>query len=146
MDEPCLHEPQLRAAGLQSVTNFAGPLMMRADADRLHQAISNLLANATSYCSPGDTVTVTLTAETDHAVLGIADTEPSISASDLPPVFERLWMGGAQHIPASGIGLAVVREITRGHGGTVEATSSQGEATTLTIRLPSASPGKESPR
>ncbi len=138
-DELSLHEPQLRAAGLQTATNIAGPLMVRADSDRLHQAIGNLLANATRYCSPGDTVTVTLTAENDQAVLGIADTGPGIPASDLPHVFERLWRGrAAQHIPGSGIGLAVVREITSGHGGTVEATSAEGEGTTLTIRLPSA--------
>ncbi len=138
-EELSLREPQLRAAGLQPVANIAGPLMVRADSDRLHQAIGNLLANATRYCSPGDTVTVTLTTENDYAVLRIADTGPGIPATDLPHVFERLWRGrAAQHIPGSGIGLAVVREITSGHGGTVEATSAQGEGTTLTMRLPSA--------
>jgi two-component system sensor histidine kinase BaeS len=137
-DELSLHEPQLRAAGLHTVVNIAGPLMVRADSDRLHQAIGNLLANATRYCSPGDTVTVTLAAVSDTAVLEIADTGPGIPASELPHIFERLWRGrAAQQIPGSGIGLALVREIVARHGGTVEATSSQGSGTKLTIRLPS---------
>jgi two-component system sensor histidine kinase BaeS len=136
-NEVSLHEPQLRAAGLQTTIAIAGPLMVRADSDRLHQAIGNLLANTTRYCAPGDTVTVTLTAEANYAVLKIADTGPGISAGDLPHIFERLWRGSAaQHIPGSGIGLAVVREIISRHGGTVAATSSQGEGTTLIIRLP----------
>lgn len=138
-DELSLHEPQLRAAGLHTVVNIAGPMMVRADSDRLHQAIGNLLANATRYCSPGDTVTVTLAAVGDSAVLEIADTGPGIPASELPHIFERLWRGRvAQQIPGSGIGLALVREIVTRHGGTVEATSSQGAGTRLTIRLPSA--------
>lgn len=138
-DELSLHEPQLRAAGLHAVVNFAGPMMVRADSDRLHQAIGNLLANATRYCNPGDTVTVTLAAVSDRTVLEISDTGPGIPASELPHIFERLWRGrAAQQIPGSGIGLALVREIITRHGGTVEATSAQGAGTTLTIRLPSA--------
>lgn len=131
------HDPQLRAAGLQTVTNIAGPLMVRADSDRLHQAIGNLLTNATRYCDPGDTVTVRTASENGHALLEVADTGRGIHASELPHVFERLWRGSAAlHIPGSGIGLAVVREIIAKHGGTVEATSTEGEGTTVSIRLP----------
>jgi two-component system sensor histidine kinase BaeS len=84
-------------------------------------------------------VTVTLGEVSDTAVLEIADTGPGIPASELPHIFERLWRGRAsQQIPGSGIGLALVREIITRHGGTVEATSSQGAGTKLTIRLPSA--------
>lgn len=139
LDELSLHEPQLRAAGLHTVVNIAGPMTVRADSDRLHQAIGNLLANATRYCSPGDTLTVTLAAEHDRTALEVADTGPGIPASELPHIFERLWRGrAAQQIPGSGIGLALVREIITRHGGTVEATSSEGAGTKLTIRLPSA--------
>jgi len=137
LDELSLHEPQLRAAGLHTAVNIAGPMIVRADSDRLHQAIGNLLANAARYCSPGDTLTVTLTEEYDRTVLEIADNGPGIPASELPHIFERLWRGrAARQIPGSGIGLALVREIITRHGGTVEATSSEGTGTRLTIRLP----------
>ncbi|MBX3099463.1 MAG: HAMP domain-containing histidine kinase [Salinibacterium sp.] len=135
--ELSLHEPHLRAAGLKTVVNIAGPIIVRADSDRLHQAIGNLIANAIRYCRSGDTVTVTLTAEVDRAVLRIADNGPGIPPDELPHIFERLWRGrAAQRIPGSGIGLALVREIITKHGGTVEAVSTQGEGTTLTVRLP----------
>ncbi len=137
LDELSLHEPQLRAAGLHTAVNIAGPMIVRADSDRLHQAIGNLLANAARYCSPGDTLTVTLTEEYDRTVLEIADNGAGIPASELPHIFERLWRGrAARQIPGSGIGLALVREIITRHGGTVEATSSEGTGTRLTIRLP----------
>ena len=114
-------------------------MIVRADSDRLHQAIGNLLANAARYCRPGDTVTVSLTTEQGQATLEIADTGPGIPAAELPHIFERLWRGRvAQGIPGSGIGLALVREIVTKHGGTVQATSSPGTGTRLTIRLPTA--------
>lgn len=137
--ELSLHEPQLRVAGLDTVVQIDGPVIVRADSDRLHQAIGNLLANASRYCRPGDTVTVSLATEQGQAILEIADTGPGIPAAELPHIFERLWRGRvAQEIPGSGIGLALVREIVTNHGGTVEATSSPGTGTRLTIRLPSA--------
>ncbi|WP_254709914.1 sensor histidine kinase [Streptomyces lunaelactis] len=53
-------EAELRTAGL-TVRTVPGPaaLLVRADADRLHQALCNLLSNAARHCRPGDTVTVT---------------------------------------------------------------------------------------
>ena len=139
IDELTLHEPQLRAAGLHTVAHIPGPMIVRADSDRLHQAVSNLLTNAARYCLAGNTVTVTLTADDDRIVLEIADDGPGIPSSELPYIFDRLWRGqAAQQIAGSGIGLALVREIITKHGGTVEATSSQGLGTKLTIRLPRA--------
>lgn len=136
-DELSLHESQLRAAGLRIIDSLSGPLLVRADSDRLHQAVGNLLANAARYCRAGDSVTVALTAEHGRAVLAVSDTGPGIPEEELPFVFDRLWRGrAARQIPGSGIGLALVREIVANNGGTVDATSSAGEGTRVTIRLP----------
>lgn len=136
-DELSLHESQLRAAGLRIIDSLSGPLLVRADSDRLHQAVGNLLANAARYCGAGDSVTVALTAEHGRAVLTVSDTGPGIPEEELPFVFDRLWRGrAARQIPGSGIGLALVREIVANNGGTVDATSSAGEGTRVTIRLP----------
>ncbi len=136
-DESGLREPQLRAAELTVTVEPSGPAFVRADADRLHQAIGNLLANAARYCRPGDGVTLTVSVEHGHAVLRVVDTGPGIPPDELPHIFDRLWRGrAAEQVSGSGIGLALVREIVSSHGGTIEATSAPGEGTTITIRLP----------
>jgi two-component system sensor histidine kinase BaeS len=136
-DELAVHDSQLRAAGLAVGSRLDGPVLVRADSDRLHQAVGNLLANAARYCRPGDEVTVVVRSEADQAVLDVVDSGPGIPADELPHVFDRLWRGSAaKQVAGSGIGLAVAREIVVAHGGTIEAVSPEGAGTTITIRLP----------
>lgn len=136
-DELLVRDPQLRAAGLVVDSQLNGRVEVRADSDRLHQAVGNLLANVARYCRPGDGVSVMVGAEGDQGVLRVVDSGPGIAQDELPHVFDRLWRGrSAQHVTGSGIGLAVAREIVAGHGGTIEATSSEGGGATITIRLP----------
>jgi len=136
-DELALHESQLRAAGLGVSSRLEGPVLVRADSDRLHQAVGNLLANAARYCRPGDEVTVVVRAEAGQAVLDVVDSGPGIPDDELAHVFDRLWRGrAARQVAGSGIGLAVAREIVVAHAGTIEAVSPDGAGTTITIRLP----------
>jgi two-component system sensor histidine kinase BaeS len=136
-DELAVCESQLRAAGLAVGSRLDGPALVRADADRLHQALGNLLANAARYCRPGDEVSVVVRSEADKAVLEVVDSGPGIPADELPHVFDRLWRGrAAKQVAGSGIGLAVAREIVVAHSGTIAAISPEGTGTTITIRLP----------
>ena len=136
-DELLVRDPQLRAAGLVVDSQLNGPVAVRADSDRLHQAVGNLLANTARYCRPGDGVTVMVAVEGGQAVLRVVDSGPGIAHDELPHVFDRLWRGrSAQHVTGSGIGLAVAREIVAGHGGTIEASLTEGGGVTITIRLP----------
>jgi len=138
--------PQLDSAGLHVDADLATPVPVRADPDRIHQAIANLLANAVRYCRPGDRVTVRTHAEPGSAVLEVADTGPGIPADELPHIFDRLWRGQhARSVAGSGIGLAVVRELVTAHGGTVIADSPPAGGTTVTIRLPQAIPDSPGP-
>lgn len=130
-------EPMLRAAGIALVTDLPAPVPVRADADRIHQAVLNLLANAARYCRPGDRVTVRTSIAGGTATVEVADTGPGIAPADLPHVFQRLWRGrGTGNVAGSGIGLAVVRELVAAHGGTVSVDSTPGAGTRFTIRLP----------
>ncbi|WP_439657874.1 HAMP domain-containing sensor histidine kinase [Lentzea sp. HUAS TT2] len=130
------HAAHLRAAGLRVRLELAEGVVVRADPDRLHQAVGNLLANCVRYLRPGDTVTVTVRREVDAAVVEVRDTGPGIPEDELPHLFERRWRGSAgQAVAGSGIGLAVVRELVTAHGGTVDATSGAG-GTVLTLSLP----------
>ncbi|MCC9710950.1 HAMP domain-containing histidine kinase [Streptomyces sp. MNU76] len=131
-------EAELRTAGL-TVHTLPGPapLPVRADADRLHQALGNLLSNTARHCRPGDTVTVTTSATPAEALVEVADTGPGIPADELPHVFDRLWRGAlARAGGGSGIGLAVVKELVTAHGGTVTAVCGPGGGTRMTLRLP----------
>ncbi|WP_329530965.1 HAMP domain-containing histidine kinase [Streptomyces sp. NBC_01450] len=133
-------DAELRAAGLTVHTRTgAAPLPVHADADRLHQALGNLLSNAARHCRPGDTVTVTTSSTAAEAFVEVADTGPGIPADELPHVFDRLWRGTrGRATGGSGIGLAVVKELVTAHGGTVTADSSPSGGTRMTLRLPRA--------
>ena len=136
-DELAMHESQLRAAGLTVGSRLGGPVLVRADSDRLHQAVGNLLANVARFCRPGDEVTIVVRTEAGQAVLDVVDSGPGIPDDELAHVFDRLWRGrAARQVAGSGIGLAVAREIVLAHAGTIEAVSPDGAGTTITIRLP----------
>ena len=77
-------------------------MTVRADADRLHQVVGNLLANCARHCRPGDHVDVTLVTEGGDAVLTVVDDGPGIPEADLPRVFDRYWRGGRAGCPARG--------------------------------------------
>ncbi len=131
----------MEGAGLSVTTTVAPDVIVDGDPDRLHQAVGNLLSNATRYCRPGDAVTVTVSASTDDAVITVADTGPGVAPDDLDRVFDRLWRGSADRDGAgTGIGLAVVRELVVAHGGEVTATSDASSGATFVIRLPRLAP------
>jgi signal transduction histidine kinase len=127
----------MQAAGLIVLTDLQPDVLVDGDPDRLHQAVGNLMSNATRYCRVGDSVAITLAATSDAAILTVSDTGPGIAPDDLDRVFDRLWRGSADRDGAgTGIGLAVVRELVVAHGGTVSVSSDGTSGTSFTIRLP----------
>ena len=69
-------------------------------------------------------------------MIRVSDTGPGIPADELPHVFDRFFRGRTARPAGSGIGLTVVAELARAHGGTAEAASQPGQGTAFTIRLP----------
>ncbi len=94
---------------------MAANVIIDGDADRLHQAVGNLLANTARHCRAGDSVAVSLSRSGSWAVLAVADTGPGLTAADQQRVFERLWRGDADAGGAAGmgIGLAIVKEAAK---------------------------------
>ena len=72
------------------------------------------------------------------AVLSVADQGVGIPAADLPHIFERFRRGGnvAGRIAGSGLGLWGSQRIVAQHGGTIAIDSTEGQGTTVTVRLP----------
>lgn len=136
-------EAFVRAAELVLETTL-GPAPVVGDADRLAEVVGNLLVNTARYCRPGDHVHVTTGMRGATAYLTVADTGPGIPSADLPHVFDRLYRGAnASHIPGSGIGLAIVRELVEAHDGVVTISSPPRGGTTVSIDLPRSDRGTD---
>ena len=127
----------LAQAGIAASLDIQGSAPIRVDADRIHQAIRNLLSNAARYCRDGDRVTVHVHATPTLAVLRIEDSGPGVTDQELPHLFERLWRGSsASSVEGSGIGLAIVRELIEAQSGTVSAEHGSSGGLVFTIALP----------
>jgi two-component system sensor histidine kinase BaeS len=119
-----------RSIGLHSDVATSGPA--QADADLLIQALSNLLDNALKYTPSGGTVTMHAVQNGHSVRLAVTNTGGEIAPEDLPYIFERFYRGEKSRARSSGgagIGLAIVKEVARVHGGDVGATSEGGETT-----------------
>ena len=136
-------EPQLAAAGLTSTTAVAPGLVARADREKVQQVVINLLTNAVKFTPAGGTVTVTAGREPDgdRVLVSVADTGIGIAAEKLESVFEpfvQVDVGRARRKEGTGLGLAISRDLARGMGGDLRATSVEGRGSTFTLALPGA--------
>ncbi|MBD2752345.1 ATP-binding protein [Spirosoma validum] len=109
------------------------------DADKWGKIVYNLLANALKFTPTGGQVDVQLWLEADQARLRVSDTGIGIAADQLPFIFDRFYQAD-DHITRSfegtGVGLALVRELTTLLGGRVEVESQPGEGSTFIVYLP----------
>jgi two-component system OmpR family sensor kinase len=114
------------------------PVLICGDQARLHQVVSNLLANARTHTRPGTTVTAAVRVTADEALILVGDDGPGIPSELLPRVFERFARGDASRSRAagsSGLGLAIVAAVVAAHHGRVEVESEPGR-TLFTVALP----------
>jgi two-component system sensor histidine kinase BaeS len=113
------------------------PLPVQADERWMHQVVTNLLSNALKFTPAGGTVAIRGRRDGGDAVLEVEDTGIGIPPADLPRVFDRFWRGeSARPTSGSGIGLAIVAELTSAHGGTITAASPPGGGARFTLTLP----------
>ena len=123
------------------------PVMVDGDTARLHQVVTNLLANARVHTPSGTSVVVAVSVEGDSAVLTVADDGPGIPSDLLPVLFERFARGDSSRSRAAGstgLGLAIVSAVIEGHRGVVTVESEPGR-TVFRIELPLAQPLAELP-
>jgi signal transduction histidine kinase len=123
-----------------TVTQPGRPVRVSADPVRLAQVVGNLLNNAAKYSEEGATITLSLDAEGDRAVVRVRDTGVGIPPEMLPRVFD-LFTQIDRTLDRSqgglGIGLTLVKSLVELHGGTVEAASGgAGTGSEFTVRLP----------
>ncbi|HVC71374.1 MAG TPA: HAMP domain-containing sensor histidine kinase [Acidimicrobiales bacterium] len=130
-------QPHADSAGLTLMREFR-PVVVLGDATRLHQIITNLVTNAIKFTPAGGSVTLGVALRDRRATIVVQDTGVGISPADISHIFDRFWRApSVRQIAGSGIGLAVVQELVRSHGGDVEVTSHEGEGSCFVVTLPS---------
>jgi signal transduction histidine kinase len=110
------------------------------DGARLQQALSNLILNALKYGTPDTPVRVTLSGDEAEVRLEVGNSGPVIELSSLEWIFEPLKRGvhtenRNESDGSLGLGLYIVREIAKAHGGDISARSDKTE-TVFSVRLP----------
>ncbi|MBA2380149.1 MAG: hybrid sensor histidine kinase/response regulator [Blastocatellia bacterium] len=115
--------------------------MVSGDAERLQQAIWNLLANAIKFTPKGGRVQVRLERVNSHVEVIVSDTGIGIDPDFIPFVFDRFRQADGsktRHYGGLGLGLSIVRHLVELHGGTAHvASEGPGKGAVFTIMLPS---------
>ena len=133
---------EARDRGIELESAFpAADLFVLGDEDSLRRAVANLLGNAIKHGSDRNSVKVTIEELSGEVSISVSDRGPGIPASEVPHLFEAFYRGRRardQQVRGSGLGLSLVQQIAREHGGRVEVDTSPGKGSRFSIILPMA--------
>jgi signal transduction histidine kinase len=99
-----------------ALTGTEHPVRIAGNADAIADALRNLVENALAHTPPGTEVIVEVGSDDTLSVL---DSGPGIPVDNRPRIFDRFWRGKGKRSEGAGLGLAIVMEIVRAHGGSV---------------------------
>jgi signal transduction histidine kinase len=129
-----LYEPCMSEKGLRIQLRSAGPVEVSADAALLHRMVANLFDNELKHLPPSCTVTITLSAADEFALVVFEDDGPGfpseIRSSLFQPRVKRSDSAG------QGLGLAFVKAVAGAHSGKVIAANRREGGAQLTVKLP----------
>lgn len=111
------------------------PLLIDADPELLHRALSNLVLNAMDAMPDGGTVTLSAKATGDKVELRVADTGKGLTSEECERLFTPYYTTKQY---GTGLGLAIVQSVVADHAATIAVDSRPGGGTTFTITLPRA--------
>lgn len=133
-------QPIAEKAGIGlRVSYHSEPLTFLGDRTRLEQAITNIISNAIKFTPRGGIIRIDHTLEGDTIRLTISDTGVGITADEMRHIFEPYYQGERMRAGNTGlgVGLRLVHEIVRLHGGTIVAESEgPGKGSRFVISLP----------
>lgn len=112
-------------------------LLVLANADRLAQALQNLLDNAWHHTPQGKAINILLSLSAEKIMITVSDEGEGIAADELPAVFDRFYRSGKgeKAIGGNGLGLTIVREIVLAHQGEITVASELGAGTSFSLQL-----------
>jgi len=119
-----------------------GPLTVSGDRDELYEVFENLIENAIKYGADGDTIDITLTAETGRtgfdALVSVIDHGAGVAPEHVPRLTERFYRVDAESSrkkKGTGLGLAIVKHIVTRHHGLMSIKSQPGAGTRVDVLL-----------
>jgi two-component system, OmpR family, sensor histidine kinase SenX3 len=133
---------ELRVLGARGLTAYGNE-------GQLVTAVTNLVENAIAYSLENTRVDVIVGNGSTAVQISVRDEGIGIEPRDLDRIFERFYRADrarSRSTGGTGLGLAIVKHIATNHGGRVEVTSSVGEGSTFTLRLPARSLDLEEPQ
>ena len=120
-------------------SDIAGDIHTQADADKVYQVVTNLLANARAHTPAGTAIHVSTYSTQDGSYVSVADKGPGLSAEDQARIFERFYRVDTSRQRSSndgsGLGLSIVDEVMKAHGGSVSVASELGKGATFTLHF-----------
>ncbi len=125
--------------------SYGGPkgAMVYGSDSQIATAVTNLVENAIAYSGEQTKVELTLRQGDDWIEIDVADQGIGIAPQDVDRIFERFYRADqarSRSTGGTGLGLAIVKHIATNHGGRVDVTSSLGDGSTFTLRLPARPP------
>ncbi|MET0424521.1 MAG: HAMP domain-containing sensor histidine kinase [Actinoplanes sp.] len=123
-----------------TLTTPGGPLLVPGVPSALRRMVSELLANALTHTPAGGRIAVTVRAEGGSAELLVADTGDGFDPADADRLFDRFHRGAGAGDRRFGLGLALLKEVVTGHGGSITANGHPGQGASFTVRLPRTQP------
>lgn len=120
-------------------SDIAGDIHTQGDADKIYQVVTNLLANARAHTPVGTAIHVATYSNKDGSYVIVADKGPGLTAEDQLHIFERFYRVDTSRQRSSndgsGLGLSIVDEVMKAHGGTVSVASEPGKGATFTLHF-----------
>jgi signal transduction histidine kinase len=132
---------RLAAAGVTARVEARPGTRADVDADRIRQAVDNLVDNALRFAPRGSVIVLAARAAGADLDIEVRDDGPGFPAGFLPHAFERFARpdsGRSRGDGGAGLGLAIVRAIAAAHGGVATARNKPGGGAVVTLRLPGA--------
>lgn len=127
-------EPQAYEGGVSLSVESTPVDAVQLDPRRLRQVVGNLVTNALRHTPAGGRVTVTVRSVAEEVELEVSDTGSGMAEASVARAFDRFWRSG--DAAGAGLGLAIVRDLVRAHGGEVSLESAPGSGTTVRCRFP----------
>lgn len=130
--------PVLAEKQLHWNLEIAPDVMLLCDPDKIERVMDNLIRNAISYSYAGTTVSLTLKTTETSAVCCLSNTGKTIPPEKLSRIFEQFFRADTSRATSTGgagLGLAIAKQITELHGGTIQA-ESRDETIRFTVTLP----------